>query len=75
MIGPPPSPLSLVRAASTTFSDYWKKLACGVIRSLIFSIDRLGSQAPCQISREEAIFVTTQPACKIRLVLPRQDET
>ena len=37
MIDPPPSPFSFLlspfRAASTTVSDYWKKLTCGAIRS------------------------------------------
>ena len=38
IIDPPPSPLSflLSQCASTTFSDYWKKLTCGVIQSFIF---------------------------------------
>ena len=42
MIDPPPSPLCLfffLRAASTTFSDYWKNLTCGVIRSFNFWLE------------------------------------
>ena len=29
-------PFCFLRAASTTFSDYWKKLTCGIIRSFDF---------------------------------------
>ena len=31
-------PIFFLRAASTTFSDYWKMLTCGVIRSFILSM-------------------------------------
>ena len=35
-------PFFFLRAASTTFSDYWKKLTCGVIRSFNFSTQLAG---------------------------------
>ena len=44
MIDPPPSPLSFLLSPCrfNHFSDYWKKLTCGVIRSFNFSTQLAG---------------------------------